>query len=107
MTLGLRGAFVDSLSSRRMLLARHPYMKSFAAFAAGAAAGVIIVRERRARRSAERLAGAALEALLNAIDANDAQTGAHVRRVASFALIIADAAGLRGADCQNVELVGL
>ena len=32
-----------------------------------------------------------MEALLNAIDANDSQTGAHVRRVAAYALVLADA----------------
>src|SRR5918999_4302572 len=82
-------------------------MRSLATFAAGAAAAAVIVRENRARRAAERFAGAALETLLNAVDANDAQTGAHVRRVATFALIIADAAGLDRRQRRTVEQVAL
>jgi putative two-component system response regulator len=82
-------------------------MRPLAAFAAGAAAAAVIVRESRARRAAERFAGAALETLLNAVDANDAQTGAHVRRVATFALIIADAAGLDRRQRRTVEQVAL
>ncbi|MDQ3949920.1 MAG: HD domain-containing protein [Gemmatimonadota bacterium] len=78
-----------------------------AAFVAGAIAGAIVIRERRARRAAERVAAASLETLLNAIDANDAQTGAHVRRVAAYALVIADAAGLSGRECRIVERVAL
>ncbi len=45
--------------------------------------------------------------LLNAIDANDAETGAHVRRVASYALVLADAAELDDADRRLVEQVAL
>jgi putative nucleotidyltransferase with HDIG domain len=82
-------------------------MKQALAFTAGAVAGAIVIRERRARRAAERVAAATLETLLNAIDANDAQTGAHVRRVATYALIIADAVGLRSRDCRTVERVAL
>ena len=82
-------------------------MRPAVAFAAGAVAGVIAIRERRARRAAERVAAASLETLLNAIDANDAQTGAHVRRVARYALIIADAAGLSSRECRTVERVAL
>jgi HD-GYP domain-containing protein (c-di-GMP phosphodiesterase class II) len=78
-----------------------------AAFVAGALAGAIVVRERRARRAAERFAAASLETLLNAIDANDAQTGAHVRRVATYALVIGDAAGLNARQCRTVERVAL
>jgi putative nucleotidyltransferase with HDIG domain len=59
---------------------------------AGAVLGGLLVRERRARHAAQRLGAAALETLLNAIDANDPQTGAHVRRVAAYSLVIADAA---------------
>jgi HD-GYP domain-containing protein (c-di-GMP phosphodiesterase class II) len=55
----------------------------------------------------DRLAAATLETLLNAIDANDADTGRHVRRVAGYALIIADAIGLDGAGCRAVERVAL
>jgi putative nucleotidyltransferase with HDIG domain len=82
-------------------------MRSVVALAAGAAAGALLVRERRARRAAERFAAAALETLLNAIDANDSQTGAHVRRVAAYALAIADAAGLSETERQTVERVAL
>lgn len=63
--------------------------------------------DRRARGSLERFAAATLETLLNAIDATDAQTGRHVRRVAGYALIIADAAGLDAAGCRAVERVAL
>jgi putative two-component system response regulator len=82
-------------------------MKPVVAFAVGTAAGAIVVRERRARRAAERFAAASLETLLNAIDANDAQTGSHVRRVATYALVIAEAVGLRARECQTVERVAL
>ena len=50
------------------------------------AAALLIKHEHDIGVSAERLAAAALETLLNAIDANDADTGAHVRRVAAYAL---------------------
>ena len=82
-------------------------MRPAVAFAVGAVAGVIAVRERRARRAAERFAAASLETLLNAIDANDAQTGAHVRRVATYALVLSEAAGLSQRECLNVERVAL
>ena len=62
----------------------------------GVVAGGALAYEAHARRgqqAVERFAAAALETLLNAIEANDADTGMHVRRVAAFALIIADAAG--------------
>ncbi|MDB4905577.1 MAG: metal-dependent phosphohydrolase region [Gemmatimonadetes bacterium] len=59
------------------------------------------------RRTAERLAAAALEALLNAIDAVDANTGGHVRRVAVYSLILADAIGLDLRQRRAVELVAL
>ena len=57
--------------------------------------------------SAERLAAALLETLLNAIDATDPQTGAHVRRVARYALILADAADLDEHAQHDVERVAL
>jgi HD-GYP domain-containing protein (c-di-GMP phosphodiesterase class II) len=82
-------------------------MRPMVTFAAGAVTGAILIRERRARRAAERFAAASLETLLNAIDANDAETGAHVRRVATYALTIAEAAGLSRRECQNVERVAL
>ena len=55
----------------------------------------------------ERLAGALLEALLNAIEANDPVTGMHLRRTAARALVIADAAGLDAAQQAAVERVAL
>src|ERR1043165_4904855 len=74
----------------------------------GAAAGVALVyRERRAFRALERFAAATLETLLNAIEANDEETGMHVRRVAAGALIIADAAGLDDGAKRAVERVAL
>lgn len=62
---------------------------------------------RGGRGSAERFAAAALESLLRAIDANDPQTGAHVRRVATYALIIADALGVDGDEGSTIELAAL
>ena len=71
------------------------------------AAGIVAQRERRGRRSMERFAAASLETLLNAIQANDAQTGQHVRRVAAYALVIADATGLDERRQRAVERVAL
>src|SRR5215213_9477342 len=73
----------------------------------GGALGGLFLRERRSRGAVERFAGAALQTLLNAIEANDEQTGMHVRRVAAYALIIADAAGLDERQCRAVERVAL
>jgi putative two-component system response regulator len=75
--------------------------------AVGATAAVAIARERRRRCEAERLAAATLETLLNAIDANDALTGAHVRRVATYALTLAGALGLDEARKREIERVAL
>ena len=72
-----------------------------------AAGGVTAVRERLLRNTAERFAAAAFETLLDAIDANDAETGAHVRRVAAYALILAEAADLKPAQRRKVERVAL
>jgi len=74
---------------------------------AGAAATGLIYREHRMRTQAERLSAATLETLLNAIDANDADTGAHVRRVAVYALILGEAAGLDEHTLHSVERVAL
>ena len=71
------------------------------------AAGIVAQHERRGRQSMERFAAASLETLLNAIAANDAQTGEHVRRVAAYALVIADAAGLDERAQRAVERVAL
>ena len=59
------------------------------------------------RRRAERFAAAAFESLLRAIDANDPQTGAHVRRVAEYALLLADELGVSERDKRTIELAAL
>ena len=59
------------------------------------------------RHALQRFVAASLEILLNAIDANDAETGAHVRRVATYALILADAADLVEHEQRVIELVAL
>ena len=74
---------------------------------AGLALGALAINQRGRRQRAERFAAAALESLLRAIDANDPQTGAHVRRVAAYALIIADAIGLDDEKRRAVELTAL
>jgi putative two-component system response regulator len=71
------------------------------------AAGVVYYRERRERRALERLGAATLEVLLDAIDANNAETGAHVRRVADYALMLADAADADERMRRSVERVAL
>src|SRR3546814_307102 len=76
-------------------------------FAVGAAATLIVMRQRRIYRQALRLGSATLETLLNAIDANDEETGHHVRRVAQYALELADAAGLSKPEKHSVERVAL
>ncbi|HYN80097.1 MAG TPA: HD domain-containing phosphohydrolase [Gemmatimonadaceae bacterium] len=73
----------------------------------GLAAGGLVIRERRFRIRAERLGAATLETLLATIDANDAVTGAHVRRVADYALILAEAAELDERKRRSVERVAL
>ena len=82
-------------------------MLRYLGLAAGAAAGALLIREHQRRLTAERLAAAVLETLLRAIDANDAQTGAHVRRVARYALILADATDLDERALRNVERIAL
>jgi putative two-component system response regulator len=82
-------------------------MLRFLGLAAGATGGILLIRERQRRLVAERLAAAVLETLLRAIDANDAETGAHVRRVARYALILADAADLTERELRNVERIAL
>lgn len=75
--------------------------------AAGLSAGVLIYRENKSRRLVERVVAAALETLLNAIEANDEETGMHVRRVAAYALVIGDEAGLDARQCKSVERIAL
>jgi HD-GYP domain-containing protein (c-di-GMP phosphodiesterase class II) len=59
------------------------------------------------RRSAERLAAGALETILNAIEATDHETGQHLRRVARYALILGDAAGLSQHQLRCLERIAL
>ena len=73
----------------------------------GAVGGTLLMRERQGRLAAERLAAAVLETLLRAIDANDAETGAHVRRVARYALILAEAADLDEREQRSIERIAL
>jgi HD-GYP domain-containing protein (c-di-GMP phosphodiesterase class II) len=83
-------------------------MKDFVPLTVGAAAaGGLLIREHNMRTKAERLSAATLETLLNAIDANDAVTGAHVRRVATYALILGEGAGLDGRTLRSIERVAL
>lgn len=82
-------------------------MLQFAPLVAGAAAGALYARERRSRLAIERVGAATLETLLNAIDANNPVTGAHVRRVASYSLILADAADCDEKLKRSVERVAL
>jgi HD-GYP domain-containing protein (c-di-GMP phosphodiesterase class II) len=76
-------------------------------FLLGAAAGVLYVRERRERLALERLGAATMEALLDAIDANNPETGAHVRRVAEYSLELAKAADMDIRSQHRVERVAL
>jgi len=73
----------------------------------GAGVGALLVRQHRESRRSARLAAAALETLLNAIDANDAVTGAHVRRVAAYSMTLARAAELDESTIRSVERVAL
>jgi HD-GYP domain-containing protein (c-di-GMP phosphodiesterase class II) len=63
--------------------------------------------ERTRRKSAERLAAAALETLLNGIEAADPETGRHLRRVGRYALILGDAADLDGPRMRGLERIAL
>jgi HD-GYP domain-containing protein (c-di-GMP phosphodiesterase class II) len=74
---------------------------------AAAAAAAVFARREQTRRTTERFAAAALETLLNAIDANDPETGAHVRRVAAYSLILGEAAELSEHECKSIERVAL
>src|SRR4051812_37264819 len=76
-------------------------------FALGGIAGAALGVEHLRRRSAERLAAASLETLLNAIEANDHETGQHLRRVARYSLILGDGAGLTQKNLRAVERIAL
>jgi len=75
--------------------------------AAAAGAGAVALRERRDRALAQRLSAATLETLLDAIEANDAVTGRHVRRVAAFSLILGEAADLDVRTLRSIERIAL
>src|SRR5665213_2372565 len=75
--------------------------------AALATAALALLRRHKTSIKFERFGAAALETLLNAIDANDPVTGAHVRRVARYALVLADAMGVDAHTCHTVERVAL
>lgn len=92
-----------------MRYARRMSLSGSAVAAAGAlaAATLLYEHEHTDKQAAERFAAAALEALLNAIDANDADTGVHVRRVATYALILAEAADVPETDRRLIEQVAL
>src|SRR2546423_1778611 len=82
-------------------------MRNAIPLSGGAAATGLLYREHNVRMRAERLSAATLETLLNAIDANDAETGAHVRRVAAYAVILGDAVGVDDATRHSIERVAL
>jgi HD-GYP domain-containing protein (c-di-GMP phosphodiesterase class II) len=82
-------------------------MRELLPYSIGAAAGAIAYREHQGRSNAERLSAATLETLLDAIEANDAVTGAHVRRVAAYSLILAQAADLDERMLRSIERIAL
>jgi HD-GYP domain-containing protein (c-di-GMP phosphodiesterase class II) len=90
-------------------MSRFSYLRPVpvAASVAGIAGSVLLLRARQSRLRMERFAAATLETLLNAIDANDRETGGHVRRVATYALILAEEAGLDESARRSVERVAL
>jgi HD-GYP domain-containing protein (c-di-GMP phosphodiesterase class II) len=99
---------VNVMATSRTVLANGVDMKDILPLTVGAAAaGGLLYREHSMRAKAERLSAATLETLLNAIDANDAITGAHVRRVATYALLLGEAAGLDGRTLRSIERVAL
>ncbi len=82
-------------------------MIHYASILVGAAAGAFYLRERRARLAIERLGAVTLETLLDTIDANNPVTGAHVRRVADFSLILAESADCDERMQRSVERIAL
>jgi HD-GYP domain-containing protein (c-di-GMP phosphodiesterase class II) len=79
----------------------------FVAFAVAGAAVLPTVPHDESRHLITRLAAAVFESLLHAIDANDPETGAHVRRVAICAVILARAADADAARQCRVQRVAL
>ncbi|MGI8509546.1 MAG: HD-GYP domain-containing protein [Gemmatimonadaceae bacterium] len=72
-----------------------------------AAGALVLSRKERTAKQLERFGAAALETLLNAIDANDPVTGAHVRRVARYAIVLGDAMGVDDHQGHDIERVAL
>lgn len=91
----------------RTLLALFGLMLRDTPILLGVAIGALYLKERRARARIERLGAATLETLLDAIDANSPETGAHVRRVADYALILAGSADVEERMKRSVERVAL
>jgi HD-GYP domain-containing protein (c-di-GMP phosphodiesterase class II) len=77
------------------------------AFAVAGAAVLPIAPRDESRHLITRLAAAVFESLLHAIDANDPETGAHVRRVAIGSVILARAADGDAARQCRVQRVAL
>ena len=75
--------------------------------ALGIAAGLRTAGPEATAHLVTRLAAAAFESLLYAIDANDPETGAHVRRVAITAVVLARAADWDQVRQHRVERVAL
>ena len=72
-----------------------------------AAAERLATRREETSHLVTRIAAAAFECLLHAIDANDPETGAHVRRVATVAVILTRAADGDEVSQHRVERVAL
>ena len=81
--------------------------RDFVALAAAGSAVLPTVPNDDSKHLIMRLAAAVFEALLQAIDANDPETGAHVRRVAVLAVILARAADGDEARQCRVQRVAL
>ncbi len=86
---------------------RSPVLLAIPATAAIATAAYVIRRQNTTSNKFERLGAAALETLLNAIDANDPVTGAHVRRVARYAMVLAEAMEVNEHTMRTIERVAL
>ena len=82
-------------------------MRDLVPVTVGLAAGGLLYHEHAIRTKAERFGAATMETLLNAIDANDTVTGAHVRRVATYALLLAEAAEFDERMRRSIERVAL
>jgi HD-GYP domain-containing protein (c-di-GMP phosphodiesterase class II) len=113
-----RGAFARSRSPERTLSEPHAVIVPTTLADAGpsgvplleplgTAVGLQVGAHEAMAHLVTRLAAAALESLLHAIDANDPETGAHVRRVAITAVVLARAADWDAVRQHRVERVAL